>query len=393
MSGGVAALLADTATDAGVELPTLTDETVERIRAANPVLSAPQNPLDAWGTGWDPETFPAVIGALLDQTDIGSIGLVLDIPSSGRAETHTAVGAVPILAAASGRALTKLIMINSNTQGTTHPQVSAALREAGLPCLMGTTQAIRAISHWSRWPRPQPLDVARRPVPDLTAAGAAFGAQIDALTAAGVPFVASRVAKTALHARELAEQLGFPVALKAVHPQAPHKSDAGLVLLGLSGCEQVQRGFDELVAQLARLNLDPRHAEIVVQGMEPVRLELIVGVRRWPGFGELVVVGFGGVYVEIFKRASVRLAPIDEEVVRGMFRELELDTILAGARGAGAYDAMALIDLIIATADVAAAAGADFEVLELNPVVVRPFGSGAAALDVHVETTALARRV
>jgi acyl-CoA synthetase (NDP forming) len=387
MSGGLGAFLADVATDLDLDLPPLSTATVDRIRSANSALGTPQNPLDAWGLAYDPATFPGVLDALLEQEDIGTVALCLDLPSSGTAEAATGRSAGPILAAAARRTDTRLLMINTNGQGTTDPEVVDVLTQAGIPCLMGIIESFAAIGHWSQWPEPA-TGAARR------ASGAAsalpeeelrFSEASQLLVKAGLPLLEGAVAASPEDAVRHASSFGYPVVLKGMHPAVAHKSDAGLVHLALSEPEAVAAAFSSLSSTLATMPTGAVGAEIVVFPMASPGIELIAGVRNVPGFGSLLVLGLGGIYVEVLRKAAVRLTPIDEPTVRDMLAELSLDSILSGLRGQAVYDVEKLIDAVVALADFGVANQNTVEFIELNPLVVHRKGEGVVALDFLIE--------
>jgi hypothetical protein len=172
-----------------------------------------------------------------------------------------------------------------------------------------------------------------------------------------------------------AQRFGFPVVMKGVAPHLPHKSDLGLVKLGLNSAEQVIAAFDALTATLAKHARPDARGEVVVQAMAETGVELIVGVRNQRGFGSFVIVGPGGVLVELANQASVRLGPVTPAQAREMLEETAAGKLLRGARGSAAGDVDAAAEAIAAFSRFGAARVDTLASLEINPLIVGPQGA------------------
>jgi acyl-CoA synthetase (NDP forming) len=197
----------------------------------------------------------------------------------------------------------------------------------------------------------------------------------DLLCHYGVPVLPQRLVATADAAGLAADAVGFPVALKAVAPDLTHKSDAGGVHLDLRASPDVVNAAREMAAHI------PDLTGFLVQPMAAPGLELIVGARRDPVFGPVVLVGLGGVWVEALGDVALRLAPVDHAEAEEMLSELRGARLLRGFRGAPAVDRGALADVIVAVSRLVAAERDVLE-LDLNPVIAR--ADGAIAVDARV---------
>src|SRR5439155_4163569 len=193
------------------------------------------------------------------------------------------------------------------------------------------------------------------------------------LREAGVPMVACEAVATPDAAAETAARLGYPVALKGAAPGIAHKTELGLVRLDLDGPDAVRAAFVDLLARL------PRHdgAGLVLQRMAGPGVELIAGVRNDPAFGTVVVVGLGGLHVEVLREASTRLGPVDRETALAMLGETRAGALLAGVRGAGPFDAEAAAEAIAALSRFGAATRGILAAVEINPLIARARGRGA----------------
>ena len=200
---------------------------------------------------------------------------------------------------------------------------------------------------------------------------------LDLLDLAGIPTVPWRMARSLDKALEASEDLGFPVALKAVSPSLLHKTDRGGIALNVRDAESLRNEW----SRLQKVSDDI--SGIVVQKMAPASRELVAGGKRDPSFGPLVLTGLGGIMVEVMKDVSIRLAPIDTDAAMEMLGELSGKRILGRFRG-------------MREADLKAAAGILVQVsllmhhfpqireMDLNPVSLNDEGRGAVALDVRV---------
>jgi acetyltransferase len=203
------------------------------------------------------------------------------------------------------------------------------------------------------------------------------------LEAYGVPVPAERLAADPEEAARLAQQIGFPVALKLVSPDILHKTEVGGVLLALPDAEAVRRGCETI---LARARARHPHAEIrgvLVQQMVTGGVEVILGVKRDPVFGPLVMFGLGGVLVEALGDVSFRLAPLARPDIEAMIDEVRASRLLAGWRGAPPADRPALVDALHRIAQLAVDHPQILE-MDVNPLIVLPAGQGALAVDVRL---------
>ena len=162
----------------------------------------------------------------------------------------------------------------------------------------------------------------------------------------GIPVVGERLVRSADAAAAAAEALGMPVVLKVESPDLPHKTEAGVIRLNLRTAAEVRTGYAEVMANAARVTPPPRLNGVLVQPMVPAGTEVLIGGRVDPQFGPLVVVGLGGVLVELLKDSSVGLAPVTQVEALGMLGKLKGAAALGGFRGSPAVDLDALAGVI-----------------------------------------------
>jgi acyl-CoA synthetase (NDP forming) len=197
----------------------------------------------------------------------------------------------------------------------------------------------------------------------------------------GIPVVDGQLARTKDEAVTAAEKIGFPVVLKIVSPDIPHKSDARCVILGLSNSAEVKSGFDRV---LANANMFKRDAEIhgvLVQRMAPQGREVIVGMSKDAQFGPVLMFGLGGVMVEIAGDVSLRVAPIERKDAFEMIREIRGYPILEGVRGGERVDLDALVDILLSASRLAMD-WQEIKEFDINPIFA--YTKGALSVDARI---------
>ena len=185
-------------------------------------------------------------------------------------------------------------------------------------------------------------------------------------------------------AARIAGEIGAPVAMKVQSSDLPHKSESKGIALGVEGAAAVRAAFERIVRNARASAPSVTIRGVRVERMAGVGVEMIVGVSRDPDFGPMIGVGFGGVLVEVLDDFVLSPAPIEAAEADRMLRALRGRRILDGARGAPPADVDALVELLVAVSEFAAAAGDALEALDLNPVIVHPRGEGVSVVDAGV---------
>jgi acetyltransferase len=206
---------------------------------------------------------------------------------------------------------------------------------------------------------------------------------LDVLEYYGIPTVKSVVAATVDDARQAAEDIGYPVAIKIIAEQISHKSDVGGVQLNLRNGAAVATACDDMMKRIQEAYPDARIDGVLVQPMITGGRELILGGRQDPQFGPVVLVGLGGIFVEIFDEAIVRVAPLSCRAAREMVDNLRGAQILKGARGHKPSDVDALVDALLRLSQLLV----DFpeiKELDINPLRLFHEKDGCSALDARI---------
>jgi acetyl coenzyme A synthetase (ADP forming)-like protein len=391
-SGGPGVLAADALGDFNVELVDFKPETIARLAPLYPPEASIRNPLDMIASA-NAAGYGTALDAILDDEGVDMAVAIFTPPLGVRTEeVAEAIGA------AAGRHAEKpVVSVLMGRAGL--PQGKAELLACGVPAFVFPESAARAVgalirqSEWTRRPRRQIPDcqsLSANPncVREIFANARARGerklSESEALAVVesyGIPTARSHVANTAVEAAEMAEEVGFPVVMKIVSPQVVHKTDVGGVRLNVNTAKEASLAYREIVDAVYAAMPEAAISGVLVQHqIEPGR-ELICGITRQKGFGPLVMVGLGGVLVEVLRDTSFRLAPIDELDAGEMIDELRGRSVLEAFRGQRAADRGAVEDVLVRLARL----GADFseiEEMDINPLVVS--SSGAIAVDARI---------
>jgi len=201
------------------------------------------------------------------------------------------------------------------------------------------------------------------------------------LAEAGIPLLPERLVNSVAEALGAADAVGYPVAMKIVSPQIPHKTEVGGVLLDVENAQAVEAGYGRITQRALASVPHARIDGVLVAPMAPAGVDTIVGVHRDATFGQVVMFGLGGIFVEVLKDVTFRLAPFDEAHARGMITQIAGYALLDGARGMARSDVDALARVLAKISQFAAAHADDIESIDINPLRVLPQGRGVVALD------------
>ena len=202
----------------------------------------------------------------------------------------------------------------------------------------------------------------------------------DVLAAYGIPLVTGQLVQTVEAALISADALGYPVVLKGASKDVLHKSDAQAVAVNLVNNTALKEAYKRITDNLKRVHPDAEIDGMLVEKMAAEGKEVIIGMKRDPSFGPLIMFGMGGVFVELFKDVAFRIAPLTLEDVPEMIRSTRAYQLLNGWRGGFIYDISAIKEAIMKISQIAVDNPRISEI-EINPLRVFPEGEGALALD------------
>jgi acetyl-CoA synthetase (ADP-forming) len=197
----------------------------------------------------------------------------------------------------------------------------------------------------------------------------------------GISVTKFNVAKNEKEAAEFAAATGFPVVLKIVSPEIIHKSDAGGVIVNLKTKEEVQAAYNKILQNVKAYKPDANIVGILVQEMAPSSTEVIIGAVKDPQFGQTIMFGLGGIFVELLKDVTFRVAPIDEQEAAEMVVGVKAFPLLNGYRGAKPADVKAIVNLLLCVSKLVMD-HPEIKELDLNPILVYP--QGAKTVDARI---------
>ena len=402
-AGGPGILAADALEAYGLDLPRLSDRTIEELRRFLPEEAGVANPIDMIASA-SPETYAQAIRVLAEADEIDSVFVIfVATPTAGHLDISRALidakrdlpPDVPLLS-----------VFMSSSQ-----QVPAELAEAGIPTFAFPEAAARALGRvrsYARWRRrplgrivePEGMDrEAARSLVDAVLRGGdepsagvdeagiwATNEQAEALLRCyGIPLARSVTVTSPEQGAEAQRHLDVPVAVKLDAPI--HKADVGGVALDLTSPEAVSAAIERIHATLVTSDLDEHAGRFIVQEMIGEGIEMVVGVSHDPSFGPVVVTGMGGTLVELLRDVSVRVTPLTDTDVEEMLATLRMAPLLHGYRGSPPTDRAALRDLLYRV-NAMVEDLPEVSELDLNPVFVRPEGRGVVVADLRLRLTA-----
>ena len=389
MSGGAGVLMADHCAAAGLELPTLSPDTLERLRAILPAFAGLNNPIDVTGNVSAREgSFVEALELILADPLVDMLGICL-ASISGPAGNQIAIDVARVCAAT-----TKPVLVAWCADVERTREGYEALAAVGTPRYDTPVRCARgmdALWHFERARRDHER-ISAEPVLRLERPAqrqALAGLQADlteyqakqVLADYGIPVTREALATTAEQAVDLAAQIGFPVVMKIVSPMIPHKTEAGGVKVGVRDAQAVREAFAEIVANAGRHSPGAPIDGVLIQAMVSGGTEVILGVTQDPLFGPAILFGLGGIFAEVMKDVCFRIAPITRSEAMAMIRSIKAFPILDGARGRPKADLDALADALVRLAALAVDLQDSIAEIDINPLIVLPAGQGVVAVD------------
>jgi acyl-CoA synthetase (NDP forming) len=379
-SGAERALVVDIASQVGIPFAAIGDDTRSSLSGLLDTGLVPDNPLDVWGTGADTEDLLAgSLTALAADRRVEAVALAVDLVAEYDGDLSYPAA---VLRAAAGT--TKPVAVLANLGSAIDGATADRVRAGGVPVLEGTRSGLLALGHLLARPTgegtPPPVapptdDARRRRWCGRLARGPLSADEAFALLEAyGIPTVPARTVRSPDQAVRAAGELGYPVVLKTASPGVAHKSDLGGVVLGVADADSVAAVYRDLAARLG--------PEVTVAATASEGVELALGLVRDPQLGPLVVIGAGGVLVEVLADRVVRLPPLDARRAGEALGRLRLAPLLDGLRGRPPVDRAAVARAVVGLSTLALELGGSLEALDVNPLRCGP--EGCVALDALV---------
>jgi len=391
-AGGPGILTTDACEDSGLEIAQFTSETIEYLKENLPPAASVFNPIDALGTA-QPEDYALCVEASLRDDNVDAV-LVLLTPQAMTKETETA----QILVESHKKYPNKpLIAVFMGGNSMVYPRI--VLTEGSIPVFDFPERAVHAIAELYHYTVSRDnLKEEASPIFKVDKKKTAkiiesvrkdnrrvmLGSEAHAIAEAyGIPVARIRLATSTEEAKNLAEELGYPVVLKIASPDIVHKSDIGGIRIGLKSPEEVEEAFLQILDNAKSHMPNAMVYGVDVQEMAEKGKELIIGCSRDVQFGPLIMFGAGGIFVNYLKDISFRLAPMTRSDAGELIMETKMGTLLKGVRGEAPSDIAAIEDTILRISQLVT----DFEdivELDINPAFAYEKGKGVSAVDVKI---------
>jgi acyl-CoA synthetase (NDP forming) len=384
-SGALCAIAEDYCEELGVDIPPLSAEQAQALRPHLPEFTPPRNPLDL-GTliAWQPDLVRRAMATLLADPAIGSVMIALPY-----AEPKMAAAWAEGLRSACAQTTAPVIYVVHN-EGIPIPDAAAQIaKDSKMVVMRSSERAMRALGRLANYGRHISRGPAERPaaavisLPEMAAGTQPEWLGKQVLRTIGVPVPAGGLAQTEDQAVSIAREIGFPVVAKAQAAALAHKSDAGGVILHIRDERELRRAWVQLHENIGQARPDLQLDGVLIERMISPGLELVVGGRRDPQWGPVLLLGMGGIWIEVLK--DVRTVPIDAtpDLILEELSRLRSARLFAGYRGSAAIDLAAVAQVATAVGQLMAFAPQVAEI-DINPLVVLPRGEGAVALDALV---------
>jgi acetyltransferase len=369
-SGGMKGLICDHCDELNTNLAQLGENTKEAVRPLIPPELAVENPLECGVAGFgDEQGFINIVKLHAEDDGVDLLAIHGELP---RGQQRNA-GLFKSLAETTD----KPVLAFGRSTYSCLDESRAYQEEAGLPFLQGIKPTLRALAGLGFYGERR-----QRGVPVLPPASGnpadLEGEKLNALLQRhGVDLPKQALVGNATEAGARAKEIGFPVALKLVSPDIVHKTESGAVVLGLKNAEEVAAEGQKLLSKTLG------KGQLLIQQMI-VGTEVLIGARTDPQYGPFLIVGLGGIFVEVLRDVSIRLLPVDDTEARRMLKELRGYKIFEGVRGQGPRDIDALVKAMVGLSDIFAVHRNRLSDMEINPIMVRAHGAGVAAVDVRL---------
>ena len=372
-SGGPGVMAADAIEEYGLESASFDKETIEKLRKLE--VANFYNPVDVRGDA-DSAKFGKALGIVASDSGVGAIISIL-CPTAG----------INFLQAAD-------YVLDWNEQvpiipvfmcGETEMETEERFKKHRITNYFDPVKAVKALHAVAEYSERREREYAPPHYFKVDKDEAERGIEAEAfkvLKAYGIPVPAYGIAKTAEEAVEIANGVGYPVAMKIVSPEIIHKTDVGCVKLGVER-EEVKQAFFEILYRAEKYTSPRRIEGVLVQQVVEGGKEVIVGMKRDTHFGPLIMFGLGGIYVEVFKDVSFGIAPLSRKDATEMIKSVKAYRILKGVRGETGSDIDSLVDVLLRVSQLSM----DFpEILEadLNPIKVFEHGKGCYVIDFKI---------
>ena len=386
LSGGETGICADVGSLNGIEYPDFTEETLKKLKEQLPSYASPNNPLDMTASlSYDADLYAGALRTVMDDPNIGMvlIGYTLLLEIADPCIHYMYKGIEKVVQEKGGNC--KPIAMIPFAENTRNPDYQEKLFQIGVPVLPPPVYAFKLLRHLADFiayePETKTLELAvGHPKSEETQALSEHESKQE-LKVYGVPVPDEVIVTSKEEAAQFAKNHPDPLVMKVESADILHKSDVGGVKLNVCGPEAAEKAYEEIMESVTAKRPDAHINGILTVPMLDAGVEIIIGVNNDPQFGPMIMVGMGGVFVEVFKDVALYPAPLKEEEALEMLKSLKSFKLLNGYRGTEKCDIKALCQTIVAISNYAQANKDVLKELDINPLFVYPEGKGVGVAD------------
>jgi len=388
-AGGPAIISTDACSKLGIKMAKI-EEIRKKIDAVIPPWGSSRNPVDIVGDA-DFKRFENVLNEVLKHKNVGSV-ISMCTPS---ATLNYDKLAEVIVSMSKKYKKTMLASLMGLDEGITNREILAKGDVPYYTYAEGSIRALKAMLTFTNWVKNSPGKITKFNVKKNTVKKILDNAKKEKrsalleeegqeiLRAYGFPLPASKLAKSKKEAVAASKKIGYPVVLKIASPQIIHKSDAGGVKVNLQNAKDVENAFDTIIKNAKKYNKKADIKGVLVVEMVKGGKEMIIGSKLEPGFGPVVMLGMGGIYVEVLKDVTFKLAPMTNIEADDMISSIKTKKILEGVRGEKPSDIKKLSECIQRLSQLVSDFN-EIKELDMNPVLVMEKNKGCKVLDVRI---------
>lgn len=386
LSGGETGICADVGSLNGIEYPDFTEETLKKLKEQLPSYASPNNPLDMTASlSYDADLYAGALRTVMDDPNIGMvlIGYTLLLEIADPCIHYMYKGIEKVVQEKGGNC--KPIAMIPFAENTRNPEYQEKLFQIGVPVLPPPVYAFKLLRHLADFiayePETKTLELAVGHTKSEETQALSEHESKQELKVYGVPVPDEVIVTSKEEAAQFAKNHPDPLVMKVESADILHKSDVGGVKLNVCGPEAAEKAYEEIMESVTAKRPDAHINGILTVPMLDAGVEIIIGVNNDPQFGPMIMVGMGGVFVEVFKDVALYPAPLKEEEALEMLKSLKSFKLLNGYRGTEKCDIKALCQTIVAISNYAQANKDVLKELDINPLFVYPEGKGVGVAD------------
>ena len=391
-AGGPGIMATDACEEKNIELAVLGSNTIDKLKSFLPEAANFYNPVDLLGDALA-DRYKKTIEAVLEDGNVDAMAVILT-PQAMTQGLETAKAIVETSAAVNKKIpVLAIFMGGSGVMDAIDHLTRNGVPNFDIP--EAAIDTLRVMIDYKDWKKTRSYPIEEFNVNEVkvkkifdkcSAEGRLELGEMEArviLEAYNIPFPKAELARDIKEAKKIAEKIGYPVVLKIVSPNILHKSDIGGIKVGIRNEEELEENYDQILFSVKKYMPDANISGITVQELVEDKKETIIGVSEDPQFGQMIMFGLGGIYVEVLEDVSFRIAPISRKVAHEMIEEIKSVELLRGVRGEDPSDIDSIVEIMLKVSQLVT----DFpEIIEMdiNPLFVKKNGEGSIAGDARI---------